>query len=200
MIRRLGKIPKKLYLAYSGGLDSSVVLDFLLSGRRDITLLHVNHGTEHGKEAQEFVQSQAKRLGLSLIIRGVAYPPPAGCSKEAYWRDARYEFFHSFGGPVITCHHLDDAIETWIFTALQGKPRLIPYKRSNVIRPFLPTSRNDLKEWAKKNNLDWVEDPSNADTCYARNQIRHNIVPECLKVNPGIHKSIRKQVMAENGV
>lgn len=201
MIRRLGKLPGKLYLAYSGGMDSSVILHFLLKSKRNVTLAYFDHGTEHGKEALEFTKGNAKRLGVNLVVGKILTPLPHGCSKEAYWRNERYAFLHSLEGPVITCHHLNDVAETWVFSSLHGNPKIIPYQNRNVIRPFLPTSRHELEEWSRRfpHSIKWIEDPSNTDTAFARNQIRHNILPECLKVNPGILKVMRKKVLASYG-
>jgi tRNA(Ile)-lysidine synthase len=198
MIKRTGKLPPSLYLAFSGGLDSSAVLNFLLNTPREIKLAHVHHGTSHSDEAFEFVKNLATELDLELITHRIETAVPTRTSKEAYWRDCRYRFFHSLPGPVVTCHHLDDQVETWIFTALNGIPRLIPYRNKNVVRPFLLTSREEFREWAEKNHLTWIEDPSNKDTSFARNQIRHNVIPECLKVNPGLRKVIRKKVWADS--
>jgi tRNA(Ile)-lysidine synthase len=93
----------------------------------------------------------------------------------------------------VTGHHLGDAIETWIFTSLHGESKLIPYSRGNVIRPFLITPKEEIRDWASRRGLSWIEDESNSDPKYMRNLIRMAIVPEALKVNPGLGKVIRKK-------
>ena len=71
---------------------------------------------------------------------------PAGVSKEAWWRDQRYKFFNeATTRPIITAHHLDDVVENWIFTSMNGNPFLIPHQRDQFIRPFLTTEKNDLR-------------------------------------------------------
>lgn len=197
MLHRLGNFPSKIILAFSGGVDSVAILDFLQRGRKDITLAYFNHGTPHGSEAESFVRQVARDRKLPLFVGKVSEKMPSGVSKESWWREQRYSFLKSLGGPIITCHHLDDAVETWIFTSLHGKPRLIPYCNGQVIRPFLPTLKSDLVDWCVRHDLEWIEDGSNADVSYARNRIRHNIVPESLKVNPGLYKVIRKKVYSE---
>jgi tRNA(Ile)-lysidine synthase len=97
---------------------------------------------------------------------------------------------------VVTGHHLGDAIETWIFTSLHGDSKLIPYSRGNVIRPFLITPKEEIRSWASRRNLTWIEDESNIDPRYMRNRIRMHIVPEALKVNPGLGTVIRKKYEA----
>jgi tRNA(Ile)-lysidine synthase len=96
---------------------------------------------------------------------------------------------------VVTAHHLDDAVETWVFTSLHGESRLIPYSRGNVIRPFLLTPKSELVSWCERRGLAWSEDPSNTDTAYMRNLIRHKILPEALKVNPGLRTVVRKKYL-----
>ena len=119
---------------------------------------------------------------------------PANTSKEEWWREQRYLFLDKFKLPVITCHHLDDCVETWVWSSLNGTGKWIPYRRNQVVRPFRLTRKRDLELWARLNGIEWIEDDSNADTSYTRNYIRHEMMPHILKVNPGIHKVIAKKV------
>ena len=90
---------------------------------------------------------------------------------------------------------MNDAIETWIFTSLHGNPFLIPPKRDNFIRPFLLSEKALFVEWTKSKKVPYLNDPSNDDTHYMRNLIRHDIVPNALRVNPGLPKVIRKKYL-----
>jgi tRNA(Ile)-lysidine synthase len=193
MIRFIGELPKKCTIAFSGGIDSVAIVDFLARGRKDIQLAFFHHGTETSAEAQSFVQDFAMARGLKLTVGNLKKNKPSSESLEEFWRNERYEFLAQFTDPVVTAHHLDDAVETWIFTSLHGQSRLIPYRRGNVIRPFLVTPKKELKSWCSSRNLSWIEDESNNDVRYMRNLIRHKIVPEALKVNPGLRKVVRKK-------
>ena len=102
--------------------------------------------------------------------------------------------FHSLDGKVVTGHHLDDAVEWWVFTSINGNGRLIPYANNNIIRPFLLTKKSIIDRWVARNSVRHVSDPSNLDVKYARNRIRSNLIPEILKINPGIHKVVRKKI------
>ena len=71
----------------------------------------------------------------------------------------------------------------------------MPCSRNNrIFRPFRLNRKRDLELWASLNNVPYIEDDSNADTCYTRNYIRHTMMENVLKVNPGIHKTIAKKV------
>jgi len=95
---------------------------------------------------------------------------------------------------VVTCHHLDDCVETWVWSSMHGTGKIIPYRRNGVIRPFRTTRKRQLELWAAMHNVPYLEDDSNADVCYTRNYIRHEMMPHVLRVNPGIHKTIAKKV------
>ena len=202
----IGPIPNKCFLAFSGGADSCAALSFLLNGRKDVELIHYNHGTEYSSQAEEFVKKISENLDLKSHYCRISNfrEKESGESKEEYWRNARYDFFNKFTSrKIITAHHLDDCIETWIFGSLHGSPKLIPYSRNDigggVVRPFLASSRKELVEFFNRRNMsglkEWVEDPSNKDTRYMRNLIRQEMIPAAFKVNPGLHKVIRNKVL-----
>jgi tRNA(Ile)-lysidine synthase len=197
MIRFLGKLPRKCVVAFSGGVDSVAVTDFLLNGKRDVHLAFFHHRTATSDEAEKFVKEFAKERNLNLSIGRISNEKPSGESREEYWRNERYRFLSTYNFPVITAHHLGDAVETWIFNSLHGNPRILPYQRNNVIRPFLITPKSELIEWAVRKGLKWVEDESNKDLKYMRNLIRHKIVPEAMVINPGLDKVVKKMYIKE---
>ncbi len=220
MIKLLGSVPKNICVAVSGGLDSMSALHFLNNNTsRRIVALHFNHGTEHSDEAEEFVRDYCNKNRIALVVGRLSGVRDSNESKESFWRRERYSFFENWNlhvnenmmfnfeekesisdhfckAPIITCHHLDDAVETWIFTSLHGNQRLIPYKRGGFLRPFLLTRRCDFEDWANRNNVPHVFDPSNNDTAYMRNFIRHELMPNALTVNPGLHKVVYKKIKA----
>ena len=169
-------------------------LDFL-NRNHDVTVLHFNHGTAHGERAEEFVLRYCREHKIPFIVDRVRQTIPPGPSREEWWREKRYEFFHKYDvAPVITCHHLDDCVETWVWSSMHGTGKWIPYRRKNVVRPFRLTRKRDFEYWCSFNNIPWIEDDSNTDISYTRNYIRHEMMPHVLKVNPGIHKTIAKKV------
>lgn len=196
MIRIIGKIPKKVTVACSGGLDSMAVVDFLRKGKREISLAYFNHDTLHGREAEAFVDAYAERHSLPLLV-GRMMSVKGKRSIEEYWRDERYSFLNRINSDfIVTCHHLDDCVETWLMSSINGFGKLIPHRRGDkIFRPFLMTSRSTIEGYAEKNSLSWIEDPSNQSNIYMRNYTRNVLMPHVLKINPGIKKTIRKKLI-----
>ena len=205
MFKLLTKIPRKVNLAFSGGVDSLAVAHFLKRGKHDVTLLHFNHGCEYSDEIEWNVRHRIENdltggypEELPLVVGRMEKGSPAkGQSLEDYWRRARYRFLRSFPDPFITCHHLDDAVETWVWSALHGNPKLIPSKDDKVLRPFLLTEKSQFIDYANKNHLIPVGDPYNFNNSLTRNYIRANIMPHAYVVNPGLKKVIKKKYLNE---
>lgn len=196
MINLLGQVPNTINIAFSGGVDSLVAAHFFKRGKKKVTLLHFNHGCQYSENIQAQCEAIAKELDCPIVVGEINDPvTPDKMSKEDYWRRARYRFLTSFDGTTITCHHLDDAMETWVFNCLRGNPNVIPYSRQNIIRPFLLTPKANLIEYAKRNNLTPVDDPFNDDLGLTRNYIRANIMDHAKVVNPGLEKVVRKMYL-----
>lgn len=183
-------------VAVSGGIDSMVLADFLRRSHRGrMTIIHVNHGTAYANKAEEFVGDWAIANNIPIITHNVTSKCPSGQSKEEFWRDQRYKFFRQFEGPVLLGHHLNDVMETWVFSCMNGTPSLMRYSNGNCIRPLLLTARSKIEEFARIHSIPFIEDPSNTDVKFARNRIRHNILPEILMVNPGLEKVLRRKLI-----
>lgn len=193
MIRVLGEIPKGEFgLACSGGVDSMAIANFLLNGGYYPNIIYFNHNTEHGDESEQFVLNYCKRNNLKFFVGRTDLKPTS--NKEKIWSDLRYQYFSQFDFPIITCHHLDDCVETYLFSCLRGFQSVIPYSRGNVIRPFLLNEKKVFEDWCKRKNVPFIQDESNYSVDYSRNRIRHNIVPEALKVNPGLKTVVKKMI------
>ena len=199
MLRFMGKLPQSCYVACSGGSDSMAVVDFFLNGRKQVELLHFNHRTSFGEEAANFVYSYAEEKDLQLHTGMLSGVFKIGKSQEEFWRDERYKFLNKFTDkPIVVCHNLDDVMETYLFSALHGTPKLIPYKRDpNIIRPFLLTRKKDFKKWCDDKDVLYKEDPANRDYSYMRSLIRHKMLPVVEEVNEGFDTVIRKKVQKD---
>jgi tRNA(Ile)-lysidine synthase len=194
VIKLLGKVPNSIYVACSGGVDSMAALSFLNNGKRNVKVAHFDHGTIHASDAQSFVEKYCDDQGLELELGTITRSRTKDESREEFWRNERYRFFKTLESPVITAHHLNDVAEWWVFSSLHGESKLIPYSNDTVLRPFLLTTKSELIRWAKHRAVPHVTDPSNKNLVYMRNRIRHKIIPQCLKVNPGLEKVLRKKI------
>lgn len=196
MIRFLGNIPMKVYLACSGGVDSMAILDFLRNGKRDVTALYFNHGTEHSEFVENKLKAYCDSEGIPIIIGHKQRERSKDESLEEYWRNIRYDFLKSFEDEfVITAHHLNDAVETYLFGCFHGQPQFIFYRNENIYRPFLITPKIEFESWCERRGVPFWDDESNKDNRFSRNRIRNVIIPEVEKVNPGIEKVVKKKVI-----
>jgi len=200
LIRLLRTIPKKVYVAVSGGVDSMAALDFLVRGKRSVHALHFDHKTVHGADARKFIEEYCKDMLIPLTVSTLQRDRLPHESLEEFWRNERIRFFQEHtDAPIVTAHHLDDAVEWWIFTSLNGAPKVMSYNNTTtgVIRPFLSTPKEELVSWCKRKNVPHVCDPSNESRNHSRNRIRHDIIPHALQVNPGLHTVIKKKILEE---
>jgi len=170
------------------------VLDFLRNGRKEVRVAYFHHGTDHGDEAYKFILDYCSKNDISLTTGFIKREKAPDESPEEFWRNERLKFLKSLDCKVYTGHNLDDAVEWWMFTAMNGTARLIPHRNKNIMRPFLITPKASFSEWCENKNVPFVSDPGNSNLKYARSRIRQNIIPEILKINPGIRKVISKKI------
>ena len=167
------------------------VLEFLIRGRREVTVAYFNHATDHAAVAERFLRSFCNDKNLSFVTGKYEHDNPGKEPTEASWREQRYAFLSGLGGPVVTGHHLGDAVEWWVFSSLRGNPTLISTTREDVpvLRPFLTSHPDEIHRHF--GNYSHVEDPTNAETNYTRNFIRHVLMPNALRVNPGLFTTVK---------
>lgn len=177
------------HIAFSGGLDSTVLLH-LLANAKDLPPLgaiHIHHGLQAAADAwPAHCQSVCDALGVPLRIMRVHVQP--GASLERAARDARYQAFAEVTGAgevLLTGQHRDDQAETLLFRLLRGAgvrglaamPAYRPLAAGHLVRPLLDVSRVELEAYAHEHRLQWIEDPSNADSRFSRNYLRHRVLP-----------------------
>lgn len=179
-------------VAFSGGLDSTVLLHLLAGlARREqlppLRAVHVQHGLQAAAQAwPAHCQRVCDELGVPLLQREVQVLP--GASLEQAARDARYAAFVELlgaGEVLVTAQHRDDQAETLLFRLLRGAgarglaamPTSRALGRGQLVRPLLVVSRIELEDYARANGLDWVEDPSNCDERFSRNFLRRQVLP-----------------------
>ncbi len=182
-----------ILVAYSGGLDSSVLLHALVSlwqqGLVDAPIaLHFNHGLQsQSKDWQNHCQSICQSYKIQIICQQASLSKDNKTS-ELDARRARYQFFESVIGPnqlLLMAHHQNDQAETLLFRLIRGSGKLgmsgiQPLRKlaaGHLMRPMLQLSKSDILDYAQTHGLHWIEDPSNQSVQYDRNYIRQQFLP-----------------------
>ncbi len=181
----------KYVVAVSGGVDSVVLLHLLLNHKRKYQLVvaHADHGWRYESKADlEFVKDLAKKNELPFEHSVLQLKTKS----EAEARQARYDFLNAIrvkhnAEAIITGHHYDDWLETAIFNLIRGTNiNGLASLRSteNALRPLIRLKKSEIISYANTYKLKWREDSSNHDTTYARNKIRHEVLPNLRSQNP----------------
>ncbi len=184
----------RYWIAYSGGLDSHVLLHAIADLKNklpDIELcaVHVNHSLSvEAKSWAQHCQNISEKLQIDCQQLVVDAHPKKGESPEAAARDARYQAISGLiqaNDCLLTAHHQDDQAETLLLQLLRGAgvqglaamPVQTNFSQGQLARPLLLFSRQQLYEYAKQHQLHWINDPSNAETDFDRNYLRHEVMP-----------------------
>ena len=176
---------KRLWIAFSGGVDSTVLLHAAAKAfeRSQLTVLHINHGMSDNAELWEsHCKSAATRLGLRFVGRHISV---AGKNLEFEGRRARFKVFKEVVGEgdiVATAHHRDDELESLMWQlgtgrALVGIATWRNLGDGHLWRPLLRFRREELQSIAQQNGWTWVEDESNLDISLTRNALRQEVLP-----------------------
>ncbi|MDO5686144.1 MAG: tRNA lysidine(34) synthetase TilS [Neisseria sp.] len=195
-------------VALSGGLDSVVLLHIMCALRDEygirIHAVHVHHGLQAAADDWvRFCTDLCARWQVPLRIERVTVHS-AGTGIESAARQARYAAFAGSLQPVIAlAHHRDDQVETFLLSMLRGggvrgMSAMPPVRRLNericLWRPLLNVSRKQLEAYAAAYDLPFVNDPSNAETHYLRNWLRHDILPVVHKRLPAADAHIMRNI------
>lgn len=196
MWRLTSKIPNKVAVAVSGGPDSMALLHFVSQSReREVFAATFDHNTGMACRSLPVIKELCKALDVTLLSGKIKNEKPKDQSPEEFWRNERYAWLDSLDMPVITGHNLDDVVETYLWSALNGTPKLIPVKRNNVIRPLLAVTKKEILEYCEKHSINYVIDPSNTDRNYTRAKVRNDLIPVALTINPGLFNMIKRKVL-----
>lgn len=204
---------RRLCFGLSGGLDSTLLLHGLVALRQagliaELQVVHVHHGLHVDADAwAEHAQQLGERLHVPVRIERVSVNLMAGQGVEASAREARYAAFSQVmgaGDVLLTAHHLDDQAETFLLQLMRGagvrglsampllQPLSLPEGDAWHLRPLLAMSRSRLHALAVQMGLAWVDDPSNADKRFARNLVRHEVLPSLQQHWPQATQSLAR--------
>jgi len=208
--QELWKAQDHLFLACSGGMDSVVLAHLLKAADCRFSLLHCNfqlRGAESTRD-EMFVRALAEEMEVSIQVKLFdtkleMQERKTGLQETA--RNLRYAWFNEVIKAdsssaikwVLTAHHADDQVETMLINFLRGTGIAglhgMQQKTGLLVRPLLNERRAALLDYAKLNQLQWVEDSSNAEINYTRNFLRQAVIPDLEKAFPSL-----KENMLEN--
>ena len=191
-------------VAFSGGADSTALLDILYKKGYRVSAIHVNHMIR-GSEAdadEEFCRRFCEKRNIPFFCHRIDVPAEAKKSGEGLEEVARRLRYAAIEetvskeaiSKVATAHHADDNAETVIFNIVRGSGAKgacgIPPVRDIYIRPLINITRDEVIAYCKENDLDFVTDSTNLSTDYTRNFIRHEIMPRLKEINPLVSSAL----------
>lgn len=214
----LGELEKKLkqlsnsrhyLIAYSGGLDSHVLLHALTTLKKQgfnctIRAVHVHHGLSPAADHwQQHCKKVCEKLNVEYITEDITLQLNAGDSVEALARTGRYAVFAKHLQSqecLLTAHTENDQAETLLLQLMRGAgvrglssmPEIKLFAAGEHARPLLEMTRSQLEEYAQEHKLQWIEDESNNNERYDRNYIRHNTLPALKKRWPAVFKNLAR--------
>jgi len=202
--------PARYVVAYSGGLDSTVLLHALVRAMESyasplpVTAIHVDHQLHPDSAAwADHCERFADKLGVSIQVRRAEVRLDAGDGPEAAARSARYAILESLLEPgdwLLSAHHENDQAETLLLNLMRGSglsglagigPSR-PFGRGSLVRPLLGIPRDALERYAHADGLHWVDDPTNAESRYDRNFLRNEVLPLLQTRWPAASGSLRR--------
>lgn len=196
---------RRLFVAFSGGLDSTALLHNLIQFpelRHRITAVHINHGLSANADAWQ-AHCQDFAYTFSISCKAVALSLDMSSNIEEQARMARYDAFADMMTEhdcLLLGHHGDDQAETLLLQLLRGAgvdglsamSSLQSFRQGMMARPFLNHKREVIYQYALGERLSWVEDESNASLAYSRNFLRHHIFPLLQNKWPGFANCLRQ--------
>ena len=199
-------------LAYSGGVDSQVLLHLLHLTKLQVTAVYIDHGLQAvSTEWAKHCAYQCRQFDIPFQVIRVDALPKSGEGPEAAARMARYAAFKTLIEDdmcLLTAQHQDDQSETVLLQLLRGAgaaglsamPELSEFSAGWHFRPLINDTQETILEYARQHSLTWVDDPTNQQQDYYRNYLRHTVIPEIKQRWPSLDKtlSVFAQQQAEN--
>lgn len=207
-------LPNKFCIAFSGGVDSTVLLHVMkniIDEKSQIRAIHINHNiVDNSKVWSKTCKSICKNFGIDIEIISLEVTH-IGYGLEAAARDERYKKLKEKlyeNEYLLTAHHEEDQMETVFLRmargtgldGLQGINEKYSFGEGIIFRPMLEVSKTSVMDYAKEHQLKWVEDSSNQDTHFDRNFLRKKIIPQFRERWPSIASSVSRlsQLSAQN--
>jgi len=207
-LRKYGRRNQKLVLAYSGGPDSTCLLEVLKKLEySNVLVAHLNHNLR-GEDSQQdylFAQRKAKRKGYRFVgeeadVKSLA--KENGWSLEQAAREARYEFLRrvkdDYGARyIVLAHQRDDQVETIVLNFLRGAgPKGLAgmqEQAGDLLRPMLGVSKQVVLDYLRERRLTFRVDQSNFDKKFKRNYVRLEVIPNLQQANENFSETVLRQ-------
>jgi tRNA(Ile)-lysidine synthase len=213
---RADGVLRRMAVAFSGGLDSTVLLhlahDYARQRCLELFAFHVHHGLQPA--AEEWLQhceAYCAHLGVPCVatrlqLNSADQDGVEGAARRERYRALAHLCRQKEVGVLLTAHHEDDQVETVLLQLLRGAglaglsgmavqgdtPCVEAASALPLVRPLLFASRGMLKQWAEQHHLRYVTDASNSDTRHARSALRTTILPHLSARFPGFEKGVTR--------
>ena len=192
-----------LVVAVSGGVDSMDLMDLLSRLAKSwgwtLVIAHLDHAQRPGSiDVAMRVGATADQLGHRFVTNRL-WVPEGEVSSEAELRERRYAWLREMrtahdAAAIVTAHHANDRLETAMWHAIRGSGRhgltSLREQQSDIVRPLMQFRRGDILTYAQQRDLEWDEDPSNANTDFTRNLIRHELLGKVPEWDPHYHQNL----------
>ncbi len=194
-----------ILIGCSGGVDSMVLADIIYKLGYRMGLYHMNAGLR-GEEAdkdEELVDKWANGMGVSFQAGHYSIGSGKRKSTQMRAREQRYSDYQDLCEKwnmkwIATAHHRQDKLETSILNFLRGSGiqglTSLRGRRDNILRPLLDFKKSEIYMYATEKSVPWREDASNNSLGYARNRVRHKVIPAMEEVGDrgleGAHRTI----------
>jgi tRNA(Ile)-lysidine synthase len=204
-------VEKNYVLAYSGGLDSRVLLQVCTFIRNELPIslkaVHINHGLSPNAILwSKQCENTCRELSVDFQSVTIEAKITSNKSPEEIARIKRYDAFAELlmaNDILLTAHQQDDQAETVLLQLFRGAgpkglaamPKIKPLGKALHARPLLDVTREELKAYALKNKLQWIEDESNHNVDLTRNFLRHDIIPLLKKRWPTITQTVSRSAL-----
>jgi len=201
-VRGGGLLPvgKIVVAMLSGGRDSVCLLDLVvrLLGPDSVTALHVNYGLRDDSDAdEEHCARICEGLGVRLEVESPRRPEGPG-NLQAWARDARYAAAAQLALPheglIATGHTADDQVETILYRLASSPSRRallgMRPRDGSLVRPLLGFTREQTTGYCEERELEWRDDPTNEESGYARNRVRHRLAPALAEIHPAAARNV----------
>lgn len=204
LLDRLAVLPdtEKYWIGFSGGADSTALLQALYECRQQleapIHAVHFHHGLQDGADAwQSHCEAFCRKREIPFHSEKLEIGQLGNGNVEEESRNGRYRAVGQLLGKeetYLTAHHAEDQAETLFLNLMRGSgieglagiPGLRTLEKGWVARPLLDFHRTDLEQFLLERQVDWLTDPSNADTVFDRNYLRQDLFPLLEKRWPGV--------------